>query len=79
MKNRGSIRKNTLSFSAQLASCFRTYVPFFYAKVVTPDITTTYHVTGTAISLDITYKEKARKDKDFDHLRGEKEFMEITK
>lgn len=32
-----------------------------------------------AISLDVIYKEKAWKDKDFDHLRGEKEFKEITK
>ena len=32
-----------------------------------------------AISLDISYKEKALKDKDFDPLRGEKEFMEIIK
>ncbi|HSB04484.1 MAG TPA: tetratricopeptide repeat protein [Thermodesulfobacteriota bacterium] len=31
------------------------------------------------ISLDSIYKEKARKDKDFDPLRGEKEFDELLK
>ena len=32
-----------------------------------------------AISLDQKYKEKARADKDFDNLRGEKGFDEIVK
>ena len=32
-----------------------------------------------AISLDQKYREKARTDKDFDNLRGEKEFAEIVK
>ena len=32
-----------------------------------------------AISLDPIYKEKARKDKDFDSLRNEREFQQVIK
>ena len=73
MKNGGHKKKSILSFLAQLASCFRTYVPFFHLKNKMPSLLFLYKAYLPKLNLKVIPLPRPEDIRDFSGQIAEKD------